>query len=1007
VSSSLEETVAAGAPGSSVAAAALEVTRSAAQALASTSAAFSGRSPHGRVPVPAYGEIERGVVVGRYVVLSKLGAGAMGVVYAAYDPELDRKVALKLLQPGRELDHAARSEAANARLLREAQALAKLAHPNIVAIHDVGTLGQRVWLAMEFVAGKTLSEWLAAQQRGWREVVDVIAAASRGLAAAHAAGLLHRDLKPDNLMVGDDGRVRVMDFGLARTQGDPTPGERDLAFALDDTVLRPELEALAVKMTQTGSLTGTPAYMAKELFEARDATAQSDQFALCVTLWEALYGERPFAGDTLVELMAAVVSGDVRPVPRSGRAVPRWLERVCRRGLSPTPAHRHASIDALLAELERGQKVARRGRLLAGMAVVAGLTVAGVGAQQWDVARRTAACVAAGQGFFAQAWSEAAQRRLREGLLATGVPSAATVVDKTLPWLDQHATAWAQARTGVCMDADLRGSWPEPLRERALWCLDERQLAFEALVAELSGADKRTVYKATTAAAQLRSVEACRDADRLGRLPEPPADRARVTEVRKALAKSQALAAAGKYAEALALTEPALEQAGVMAWPSLLADAGAQRGALLEKLGRYDEAEVALSDAYFEAVKSETRDTAADAATALVFVVGVRLAKADQGKAWGRHADGALVVLGEADDAPRRANVVSSLGNVENTAGAYEAAKTLYERALAIREAALGPEHPEVATSLTNLGNVYSSTGAYDEAKQLHMRALAIKEAALGPEHPDVATSLSNLGNVHYNAGGYDAARQLYERALAIWEAAMGPEHPVVATALTNLGNVDYSAGRYEAAKQRYERALGIWEAALGPEHPAVAASLNNLAAVHLEMAAFDEAMQLLARALGIWERALGPEHPQVALGLATLGDVHREAGSYEAAKDRYARALRVWEAALGPAHPHLGYALTGLAQIAIMEAQPGEAIALAERAVKVRVDGSSAAPEIAASRFALAQALWAAPLASGRDRPRARALALEARDAFATATGQAKRRAEVDAWLAAHAGVP
>jgi predicted Ser/Thr protein kinase len=263
---------------------------------------------------PESAELPRGAEVGRYVVIGQLGAGGVGVVYAAYDPALDRRVALKLVRE--ESSRGSDTSDGRARLLREAQALARLSHPNVVAVYDAGTLDERVWLAMEHVEGATLRAW-AQTERPWPELLQAMIAAGRGLAAAHAAGLVHRDVKPDNIMVGADGRVRVMDFGLARAAGARVvaapdsggPGER-----------------LSLSVTRTGAMLGTPAYMAPEQWVGKEADARTDQFAYCVTLWEALFGERPFMGDTLVELAPRVLRGEVR-APPNGRAAPGWLRK--------------------------------------------------------------------------------------------------------------------------------------------------------------------------------------------------------------------------------------------------------------------------------------------------------------------------------------------------------------------------------------------------------------------------------------------------------------------------------------------------------------------------------------------------------------------------------------------------------------------------------------------------------------------------------------------------------
>ncbi|MFO0636004.1 MAG: serine/threonine-protein kinase [Nannocystaceae bacterium] len=200
---------------------------------------------------------ERPVLLGRYVVLRHLGSGGMGDVVAAYDPQLDRKVAVKLLRGRGDAD-----AAAHARLLREAQAMARLSHPNVIAVHDVGTHGGRVFVAMELVDGVTLRQWTS-EPHGVDATMAVLSAIARGVAAAHGAGVIHRDLKPDNVMVGDDGRVRVMDFGLARPVAEPAtePGRSDAEDEVFRASSRPQLDAMALPLTQAGAIVGTPAYM--------------------------------------------------------------------------------------------------------------------------------------------------------------------------------------------------------------------------------------------------------------------------------------------------------------------------------------------------------------------------------------------------------------------------------------------------------------------------------------------------------------------------------------------------------------------------------------------------------------------------------------------------------------------------------------------------------------------------------------------------------------------------
>lgn len=331
-----------------------------------TDAAAVAFEPGGKPSAPAPPTEERAspnprmeTCYGRYRLGAQLGAGGMGVVYEAYDPDLDRRVALKVIgQSQRTLGAVARD-----RLLREARAMAKLAHPNIIAIHDVGTVGDEAFVAMELVDGSTLKEWLQTSAPSRDELLDVFLQAGRGLVAAHSIGLVHRDFKPSNVIIGHDGRVRVLDFGLARLVG--------LTPAMDEPGPTNDSTRSAGSLTRTGAIVGTPSYMAPEQWTGGELDERTDQFSFCVSLYEALYGVRPFEGTSLAELASRVAEGKVAAAP-AGHDVPERLHAAILRGLSPSPAGRHASMQALLDELARargGRAVRRRRRRLIGGAI--------------------------------------------------------------------------------------------------------------------------------------------------------------------------------------------------------------------------------------------------------------------------------------------------------------------------------------------------------------------------------------------------------------------------------------------------------------------------------------------------------------------------------------------------------------------------------------------------------------------------------------------------------------
>ena len=406
--------------------------------------------------------------IGRYFIVDELGSGGMGVVYSAYDPELDRKVAIKLMYSEVDRDRARHSQAL---LLREAQALARLSHPNIVAIHDVGVHAGQVFVAMEFVAGRTVRRWLDEAPRSWQEVLGVFVQAGRGLMAAHAAGLVHRDVKPDNLLVGDDDRVRVADFGVARFNA---PDES--AVTGEPSGVRP-LATVAGR----GALVGTPVYMAPEQHDNEGVGPHSDQFSFCVALYEALHGLRPFVGDSSADLVSAIRTGQPRrpPLERRGDArLPGWLERAVLRGLAADPQARWPSMQALLAVLglEREARMARlrRRALWIALVVLGGVALyLGASALQHTRAREQAEQAAAERlkvvaasvdRLLARGRRAEAEEALRDFVGEPEHRSSRAASDAWLLWADRMEaagerdaalTAVVEAYTGLA-DADPR-----------------------------------------------------------------------------------------------------------------------------------------------------------------------------------------------------------------------------------------------------------------------------------------------------------------------------------------------------------------------------------------------------------------------------------------------------------------------------------------------------------------------------------------------------------------------
>ncbi|MEM9458727.1 MAG: tetratricopeptide repeat protein [Myxococcota bacterium] len=878
--------------------------------------------------------------LGRYVVLDVLGRGGVGVVLRAYDRQLDRAVALKVLR--RALD-----ERHRLRLRREAQAMAKLSHPNVVQVYEVGEVDGQTFVAMELVKGKTVRDWMNRQPRpGWRACVELFGQLGAGLVAAHEQGLVHRDFKPGNAMIDDKGRARVLDFGMVRLKEDEAADDPSATLQK----LRRDIYAQMPSrsdLTQTGMVLGTPAYMAPEQMGGEPTDPRSDQFSFCVTLYEVLYGERPYEGDLLPDLFASMCNGVVRPAP-AGSDVPQALRRVLLRGLATAPGERWPSMEALLEAL-RGVAAPRRRR---GIAVVAGVGLLAIGGglgAMWTL-EMLERCTGARKQL-AGVWDDARRQEVKAAILGTQLPYAAGTWERVEPQLDGYADAWAAEHTDACEATHSRGEQSEEEMSLRMGCLHQRWQYLRATVGELGRADATVAERAVQAVTSLPGLSWCRDLEALRAEVPPPEDPAVVEQVAvldEILVEAKAKQAAGRYEEGLRLADEVVDEGRALDYAPLMARAWQQQGRLRINMGDYEGAVEVLRRAYQVAVTHTMKAEAADVSTALMLVLGDLLVRHEEARGWAEHAQPLSWAAGT-DDA--RAGYLDSLGKVADSEGKYEEARDLCGRALAIRQRALGSDHPDVALSLDSLGSVAYWQGKYEEARDFHRRALAIREKVLGPDHPDVATSLNSLGIVAKSKAEYDKASKLYERSRVIWENALGADHPTVAISLTNLGRVAYRRGNYEEAREFNERALAIRQEALGPDHPHVAFTLNFLSDVANSQGKYEEVRELNERALAISEKSLDPDHPFVALSLEGLGDAAYSQGEYEQAREFYERALAIREKTLGPGHPKVAASLDSLGHVAKLEGRYEQARELYERALAIREEALGAAhPEVATS---------------------------------------------------------
>ncbi|MCC6559586.1 MAG: serine/threonine protein kinase [Polyangiaceae bacterium] len=868
-------------------------------------------------------DLSRGALVGRYIVLETLGSGGMGVVYAAYDPELDRRVALKLLR--RVL--IGRSQDLRSRMMREAQALARLSHPNVVAVHDAGTFRGSVFLAMELIDGVTLGQWLSQRARPWREVVETFAKAGRGLAAAHAAGFVHRDFKPANVLVSEDGRVRVVDFGLVRA-GSPEEDEGDPAGEVGERG-----GEAAHALTQTGTVLGTPAYMAPEQFERGAVDARADQWSFCAALFEALYGRRPFTANTRETVLAEAPRGKLAPPP-GARAAPASLLRALERGLSLSPEDRFASMDALmdalLAALARDPRRAWRKRATVAAGVLAvGLGIAGAARPR---AAPAPLCQGA-QAKLAEAWSEEKKRALHDRFAATGLAYAEDAWAQASRTLDAYGREWAAMHTEACEATRVRGEQSDEVLSLRMLCLDRRLSELRAMTDLLASADAKGVTNAAEATAGLTGLSICADVEALRapvRPPEGKEEGAAAREIEEVLAQARAHSQLGQYAEALEIASKAAERARALGHLPTESEALEMLGVVQRSTLDLEAAERSLRAAFVAAVAGRHDRIAARAAIDLVFVVGVQLFRFEDGRQWAFHAGAALRRAG--GDPLLDAELHANLGSLLHNKGNHADARKEHELSLATREKVLGPEHRQVVQSLDLLALAASALGDHAEAARLTRRSIELSKKLYGPRHPLYGESLGKMGIGLLHQDRDAEALAALEEALSVVEAARGPDHPHVGTMLVPLGDAKRKLRRHAESLAAFERARAIFVAA-GSPRSFVAECVAGMGDTQKDAGKLAEALALHREALAVREEVLGPDHERVGASLAGIGEVLLLQGKAREALGRFTRALELWEKANGPDFSDNALALVGMGEALVALREGKRAIVHLERA--------------------------------------------------------------------------
>jgi serine/threonine protein kinase/tetratricopeptide (TPR) repeat protein len=870
----------------------------------------------------------------------------MGVVWRARDPRLDRWVALKVMRVD-----TTEGSAGRLRLLREAQAMARLAHPNVVAVHDVGEVGDGVFVAMELVEGEDLAQWLSARRRTWREIVPVFVAAGRGLAAAHAAGLVHRDFKPANVLVGKDGRARVTDFGLARSESAP-PETGAGVPSLPSPDLLESGEGLATPLTLAGTVMGTPPFMAPEQLEGRAVDARADQFSFCVSLWDALHGALPYPGQDPRELRRAIALGPPKDAA-DRRGVPSWLSGVLRRGLSEDCGRRWPSMDALVAALERG--MGRRRRIVLG-------TVAAVAATGWLSSVLLSARAPPGpcSSTPSSPWESVTREAVRQAFAATGKPFSADAFIAADRALSATATQLREERERACAP-QRRGGPSDEERVLRLGCLDLAREDLAATAGVLRQADAETVQQLTEVLKSLPDARTCSEQRRLlqaPRLPGDPGERARYLELRGKIAEASALDLAGKKERGQAMLREALPVARAGRWGRLEATALMTLARSLTQTKHHDEGLATVWDAWLAAEAAGDDWLAAQAAVVGVNGASDRLGDVKEAERWARIAEAILKRTEDLDTLLRlsyaRANLLRSAGEFEK---ALALARSTLERSLT---------RPELAKSVasdarTLIASLLGDLGRFDEAVPLRREVLAGSLEVHGPHHPETAFAYDGLARELYNVQRYDEAAPLSRTALEIYDSTLGESALDTAGALDTAAAIARDSGDLEGAT-RYAR-----------------------------------------RAVKAYETSVGLDAVQASITVALLGDVLQETGHLEEGERLLRRAIAAQEKGKGPEREMLSESLRALGDCLLSRGRAKEAVAVLTRALAEQ-ERASDPGATAWVRFRLAAARWEAKL----DRPAARRSVEQALAAFPTPPDPARKldlreAAEMRAWLAGH----
>lgn len=803
----------------------------------------SGEKVRAQSPV----SLQEGTTLGNYRLKKLLGEGAHGQVWLALDERLDREIAVKVLRPELHQNVLLRE-----RTEREAKSLARLAHPNVVTVYSVEQVGDTLFLTMEYVRGKTLRQWLAQSPRPTeKQILQALLQAAKGLDAAHQSTLVHRDVKPDNIVVGDDGRTRITDFGLAK---EPLTAEIvNAATSQSDEPL------VSTALTQTGAMIGTPAYMALEQLNARPVDQRSDLFGFAVTAWEALYGARPFSAENLTELRARLIG----PAPTTAKIADREFHRLLLKSLSSHPADRPASLTPLIAALERATAPRfQQATTALGASLVALAAVGVVGYTYSHRSQVIAPCSAQEAPVFS---SDTSQRILWS--VVSKAPSLTAALQQRLRTMTQFQTRLSAEKLGNCRATFIEHSQSTEALDARGSCLRRIEQSLSNTVALLQEADQSTAVRALVLIDELPNLDECSDASRLlpsHRVAPTAALRAQVTEAENEIAAIETKITAGHFADALQQSNALLTKVTAIQWAPLTAQAHRIHALALHRTGNFSEA---ATEARVSVVQGESNHDDRTVARAWLIYLGA-LGAAGR---WQQTMD-ATDLAEAAIQRWQEPSMVGTLhllkGLAQFNLGSLIAAQSTLESALSERERGSQPLGPV----LSALGHVARARGEFERALTLHQRALAADQSRLGEEHPDVAEDHHNIGGDLRKMHRFSEAREHYMRALRVTTAALGAQSLQAGLSNNSLGLLALESDTPREAAERFASALVILEQAAPQE---VSSVLGNSALAQIALQNLPEAVRFATAAVDRERTQPQPSELRQARLLKILGKAY------------------------------------------------------------------------------------------------------------------------------------